>query len=331
MRIKVLRGTSDHASFWQHGFSAAFFHEDPQSSPYLHTVADTIGTSYNDPLLATLVTQETVALLATLAGAYEVPVALESFVARWESGGASLAWELAPAAVRELQGVHVARAPAAAGPFARLTRQPLAPARRGAFVDADPCCSTPLWYRLELLSADSWQEFLASPQAVLMLAKSTFVWLDSIDAVNGTNGYPRSLQGHMDAALAQGANAIELVIYDLPNRDCAALASNGEIASGQLSKYQSQYIDPIAAIRVLRGSSVVPPVWRREYRLPIAPQRIDVATQLPPATNPVATDYTVAMWYFAAWEREYTWDGWRQVAEEGAEEEKPKASKPESK
>ena len=71
----------------------------------------------------------------------------------------------------------------------------------------------------------------------------------------------------------------------------------------------------IASIRVLRGSDVLSPVWRREYRVPVAPRRIDVAKAAPPATNPVASDYTVAMWYFAAWEPEYTWDGWRQVAE----------------
>jgi hypothetical protein len=55
--------------------------------------------------------------------------------------------------------------------------------------------------------------------------------------------------------------------------------------------------------------------WRREYRLAVAPQRIDVATQAPPETKPVSSDYTVAMWYFAAWEPEYTWDGWGQVGE----------------
>jgi hypothetical protein len=71
----------------------------------------------------------------------------------------------------------------------------------------------------------------------------------------------------------------------------------------------------VAAIRVLRGSADLPPVLRREYRLPVAPRRIDVATEAPPATTPVATDYTVAMWYFAAWEPEYTWDGWKQVGE----------------
>jgi cellulase/cellobiase CelA1 len=34
-----------------------------------------------------------------------------------------------------------------------------------------------------------------------------------------------------------------LVIYDLPGRDCAAKASNGELKTGELSKYESQYID----------------------------------------------------------------------------------------
>ena len=33
------------------------------------------------------------------------------------------------------------------------------------------------------------------------------------------------------------------VIYDLPGRDCAAKASNGELAVGELSVYQSEYID----------------------------------------------------------------------------------------
>src|SRR5439155_17082059 len=76
---------------------------------------------------------------------------------------------------------------------------------------------------------------------------STFVWLDSIDAVNGTNGYPVSLAGHLDAALAQGRNGIEIVVYDLPNRDCSALASNGEllIANGGTAIYRAQYIDVI--------------------------------------------------------------------------------------
>ena len=55
--------------------------------------------------------------------------------------------------------------------------------------------------------------------------------------------------------------------------------------------------------------------WRREYRLRHSPPRIDVTNEGPPETRPVRSDYTVAMWYFAAWEPEYTWDGWKQVAE----------------
>lgn len=34
-----------------------------------------------------------------------------------------------------------------------------------------------------------------------------------------------------------------LVIYDLPGRDCAAKASNGELKTGELAKYKSSYID----------------------------------------------------------------------------------------
>jgi cellulose 1,4-beta-cellobiosidase len=75
----------------------------------------------------------------------------------------------------------------------------------------------------------------------------TFLWLDCIAAVDGTKGYAHSLAGHLDQALAQGANAIGLVIYDLPNRDGAALSSNGELLVAQdgLKRYKAEYIDAI--------------------------------------------------------------------------------------
>ena len=78
----------------------------------------------------------------------------------------------------------------------------------------------------------------------------TFVWLDSIAAVNGTDGYPRGLAGHLDKALEQGANAIGIVIYNLPNRDGSALASNGELHVAQkgLERYKTEYIDAIFKI-----------------------------------------------------------------------------------
>jgi cellulose 1,4-beta-cellobiosidase len=78
---------------------------------------------------------------------------------------------------------------------------------------------------------------------------NTSVWLDTNMAVDGSGGYPLSLAGHMDAAIAQGKNAISIVVYNLPGRDCAALASNGLLPATEagLTTYKTQYIDPIAA------------------------------------------------------------------------------------
>ena len=88
----------------------------------------------------------------------------------------------------------------------------------------------------------------------------TAVWLDRMAAIAGgsANNGRMSLQQHIQAALAQQKGTqpivVELVIYDLPDRDCAALASNGEISiapnpptqplSG-IQTYEQNYITPI--------------------------------------------------------------------------------------
>ncbi|MBQ1048264.1 glycoside hydrolase family 6 protein [Micromonospora sp. C51] len=81
----------------------------------------------------------------------------------------------------------------------------------------------------------------------------TAVWIDRIAAIEGTdnsqsNG-PMGIRDHLDEALEQGADYIQFVIYNLPGRDCAALASNGELQADELPKYKAEYIDPIAAIQ----------------------------------------------------------------------------------
>ncbi|GFJ91809.1 glucanase [Phytohabitans rumicis] len=81
----------------------------------------------------------------------------------------------------------------------------------------------------------------------------TAVWIDRIAAINGTpdsssNG-PMGVRAHLDAALAQGASYIQFVIYNLPGRDCAALASNGELTATEIGRYRTEYIDPIRAIQ----------------------------------------------------------------------------------
>lgn len=48
-----------------------------------------------------------------------------------------------------------------------------------------------------------------------------------------------------------------VVIYDLPGRDCAAKASNGELAVGELDRYKTEYIDSTS---LSSSASSSPPV-----------------------------------------------------------------------
>ncbi len=81
----------------------------------------------------------------------------------------------------------------------------------------------------------------------------TGVWMDTMGAITGTTGH-RSLASHLDTALTQQSGStpivFEVVVYDLPGRDCAALASNGEVpaTAAGLDTYEHSYIDPIASV-----------------------------------------------------------------------------------
>ena len=93
----------------------------------------------------------------------------------------------------------------------------------------------------------------AEPGGSRVANQPTGVWLDRIAAINGTST-SRGLAAHLDAAVQQDAAngsrpmVVQFVIYNLPGRDCSALASNGELGPTELTRYESQYIDPIAAI-----------------------------------------------------------------------------------
>jgi hypothetical protein len=73
----------------------------------------------------------------------------------------------------------------------------------------------------------------------------------------------------------------------------------------------------VASIRIVRPAAgdALKTRWAFEGRNVLAEPRVDIARETPPETHAAATDFTVAMWYFAAWEPEYTWDGWKQVSE----------------
>ncbi|CAL9289819.1 MULTISPECIES: glycoside hydrolase family 6 protein [Streptomyces] len=98
----------------------------------------------------------------------------------------------------------------------------------------------------------------ASLKARMEKVKSypTAVWLDRIAAIHGgeVNAGRKSLADHLDLALAQKQPGRPIVatfvVYDLPGRDCSALASNGELplTAAGLARYKSEYIDEIAEV-----------------------------------------------------------------------------------
>ncbi|KAK5661641.1 hypothetical protein OQA88_9741 [Cercophora sp. LCS_1] len=67
----------------------------------------------------------------------------------------------------------------------------------------------------------------------------SFVWLDTIANVD-----------RLEPAISDVPceHILGVVVYDLPGRDCAAKASNGELKVGELPRYKSEYIDKIASI-----------------------------------------------------------------------------------
>jgi cellulose 1,4-beta-cellobiosidase len=90
-----------------------------------------------------------------------------------------------------------------------------------------------------------------------LAALPTAVWLDDIAHAQTAS---RWLDDALQQPGASGPPALPVfVIYDLPNRDCAAQASNGELTvdrNGE-SRYQRDYIDLIAAQFRAHGSQPI--------------------------------------------------------------------------
>jgi cellulose 1,4-beta-cellobiosidase len=94
----------------------------------------------------------------------------------------------------------------------------------------------------------------------------TAIWLDTIASIAGgttatgtRTGLMQQLTNAAAAGTASDPSLVEIVIYDLPGRDCAALASNGEIpaTTAGLTEYETQYINPIATILSQFASSPI--------------------------------------------------------------------------
>jgi cellulose 1,4-beta-cellobiosidase len=76
----------------------------------------------------------------------------------------------------------------------------------------------------------------------------TAVWLDSISAIDKLPGWLDEAKKQQDASGKPTLTVV--VVYDLPNRDCSAAASAGElkVAENGEKRYKAEFIDPITKI-----------------------------------------------------------------------------------
>jgi cellulose 1,4-beta-cellobiosidase len=95
-----------------------------------------------------------------------------------------------------------------------------------------------------------WSAQAAASGGAAIADQPTAVWLDRIAAIEEGSGGENftGLAQHLDQAVEQGVDVFQVVIYNLPGRDCAALASNGELGPDEIDVYQTEYIDVIAEI-----------------------------------------------------------------------------------
>ncbi|GGL01677.1 hypothetical protein Sme01_46270 [Sphaerisporangium melleum] len=101
-----------------------------------------------------------------------------------------------------------------------------------------------------------WSASAASePGGAVVAAQPTGVWLDRVSRIEGTASAP-GLRAHLNEALLQAAAVvpapltIQIVLNDLPDRNCTRLVSAGDfsVSSGGLDRYRTEYVDPIAEI-----------------------------------------------------------------------------------
>lgn len=103
------------------------------------------------------------------------------------------------------------------------------------------------YYAAEVTAAAQVMTSSTTASKALEIAQvPTFTWFDAVAKVPDLGTYLADAQALQKSS---GKNyLVQIVVYDLPDRDCAALASNGEfsIANDGLNKYKN-YIDQLVA------------------------------------------------------------------------------------
>jgi cellulose 1,4-beta-cellobiosidase len=91
------------------------------------------------------------------------------------------------------------------------------------------------FYRKEVVAAAAAISDSALAAKALKVADvGTFKWIDTISVIPTIDAMIKAVPCDQ---------IIGLVIYDLPGRDCAAKASNGELPVGSINRYKTEYID----------------------------------------------------------------------------------------
>ncbi|MDQ1289773.1 MAG: cellulose 1,4-beta-cellobiosidase [Actinomycetota bacterium] len=85
------------------------------------------------------------------------------------------------------------------------------------------------------------------PEGRAVSATPTALWIDEVAKIGGKAG-SMGLRAHLDAALAQKATLVQVVLDDLPGPRCLMLNPAGDFAVGEIERYRKEFIDPIAAI-----------------------------------------------------------------------------------
>ncbi|MGP3968810.1 glycoside hydrolase family 6 protein [Streptomyces sp. 6N223] len=87
----------------------------------------------------------------------------------------------------------------------------------------------------------------AEPGGQAVAGEPTAVWLDRIADID-TQSDAMNLREHLDEALAQDADVVQLVLHDIPGRDCDWLYTTAELGPDELPRYREEFIDPIVEI-----------------------------------------------------------------------------------
>jgi len=95
------------------------------------------------------------------------------------------------------------------------------------------------FYRSEIEAAIPSMSASLAAKAAQVADIGSFLWIDTIANIDRVE--PNLQDVPCD-------HIFGLVIYDLPGRDCAAKASNGELKVGELNKYKTEYIDVVVAL-----------------------------------------------------------------------------------